>query len=286
MFGLDWAWGTISPASMHAVNAGFACRYHSWDRSKNLSPSEAKSHTKGGIDDVVVWETTANRAAQGFSAGQSDARAAMIQASACGKPATRPIFFAVDFDATGAQVFAYFKGVNSILGKRRTGAYGGYRVIKALFDAGLIAFGWQTYAWSGGAWDHRAHLQQYSNGHRVAGVSCDYNRSTAADFGQWRVGQTGPPAPPKDPMWFARPDERQWIREFNALNNDHTALGHCARMRLMGLMNERRKLIWKRSQGHGGKDWNIWHRRQRYHLLATVTRHTGPEIAAPTKLAA
>ena len=59
-------------------------------------------------------------------------------------------------------------------------------MISHLFDAGLIGYGWQTYAWSDGQWDHRAQLRQYSNGHTIAGVGVDYDQSTAVDFGQWR----------------------------------------------------------------------------------------------------
>ena len=53
----------------------------------------------------------------------------------------------------------------------RTGAYGGYYVIKRAFDAGKITWGWQTYAWSGGQWDARAQFRQTSNGITAAGDS-------------------------------------------------------------------------------------------------------------------
>jgi Domain of unknown function (DUF1906) len=186
--GLDWAWGRPSMASLKAAGVSFACRYLSHDGSKNLSRSEADQLHDAGIDRVVVWETAAGRALSGRPAGEADARAALSQAAGCGMPDDRPIYFAVDFDATERQqtaINAYFGGVVSVLGVARSGAYGGYWVVKRLFDAGLIRFGWQTYAWSGGNWDHRAQLQQYSNGHRVGGVDCDYNRSTRGDFGQW-----------------------------------------------------------------------------------------------------
>ena len=49
----------------------------------------------------------------------------------------------------------------------------------------MIKWGWQTYAWSGGNWDKRAQLQQYSNDRTVGGVSVDYDRSTVDFFGQW-----------------------------------------------------------------------------------------------------
>jgi hypothetical protein len=186
-FGLDWAWGTIGPGALRAHHATFACRYLSYDSAKNLKPSESRILGRAGIGRVVVWETTASRALDGLQAGESDAREAERQARACGKPPGAPIFFAVDFDTTGngQAIHAYFAGVNRIL-PGRVGAYGGHETIRTLFDAGLISYGWQTYAWSYGQWDPRAHLQQYSNGHPVAGVDTDYNRTDGTPtFGQW-----------------------------------------------------------------------------------------------------
>jgi hypothetical protein len=63
--------------------------------------------------------------------------------------------------------------------------YGSASIVDGLRKARLCRWGWQTYAWSGGRLSTRAQLYQYSNGHTLAGVSCDYNRSLAADFGQW-----------------------------------------------------------------------------------------------------
>jgi len=50
---------------------------------------------------------------------------------------SRPIYFAVDQDTTPdpLETLPYFEGVNSVLGVARTGAYGGYSTINALFNA-------------------------------------------------------------------------------------------------------------------------------------------------------
>src|SRR5439155_1704025 len=89
-------------------------------------------------------------AENGHAAGVRDATAVLAEANRCGMPHGRPIYFAVDEDTTvGPHVTAYFQGAASVLGLARTGAYG-YKVIKGLFDVGLIAWGWQTYAWSSG----------------------------------------------------------------------------------------------------------------------------------------
>lgn len=191
-FGVDYAWGRPGVAALQAAGVTFAARYLSHDTTgKNLTHSEAASLSAGGLDVVVVWETGAQRVLDGYGAGVADARDADAQASACGMPSGRPIYFACDFDSTPGQqsaINSYLDGVASVIGRGRTGLYGGYYPVKRAFDAGKIRYGWQTYAWSGGQWDPRAQLQQYSNDHDINGVGLDYDRSTTSDFGQWRIG--------------------------------------------------------------------------------------------------
>jgi len=190
-FGLDYVSGPPI-ADMHAAGVTFVCRYLSEVNAqtvlKILTAGEAKMLSEAGIAIVSNYEWYATRALEGASAGVADAHIAASQHAACGGEANRPIYFSVDVDVDGAQVADYFKGVASVIGLARTGAYGSYRVLKALFDDKLITWGWQTYAWSGGEWEARAHIQQYQNGVVLAGHSVDYDRSTADDFGQWKVG--------------------------------------------------------------------------------------------------
>lgn len=205
MFGVDYAWGRPSTGALKAAGVEFVCRYLSHDATgKNLDRAEADTLSSAGIWLAVVWESTASRALDGYAAGAQDARDAQAQAQACGMPADRPIYFAVDFDATGqeAAITAYFDGAASMLGKDRIGVYGGLAAIRAVLGGGHCAWGWQTYAWSGGQWDGQAHLQQYSNDHTIDGVGLDYDRSLTADFGQWRVGVTPgtTPTPQEDDM--------------------------------------------------------------------------------------
>ena len=202
VFGVDYAWGRPGVSALRAAGVKFVCRYLSHDTTgKNLTAAEAASLSAAGIWVVVVWESTASRALGGHVAGAADARAAASQARACGMPDGRPIYFAVDFDAVAAQqpaIDAYLDGAASVLGRARVGLYAGYAVIKRAFDDGKITWGWQTYAWSGGRWDRRAHLQQYRNDQRINGVGLDYDRATADDYGQWRVGVTPSTAEDED----------------------------------------------------------------------------------------
>jgi hypothetical protein len=193
VFGVDYAWGRPGATALKNAGVKFVCRYLSHDTTgKNLTAAEAKQLTAAGIWIVVVWESTANRALSGHAAGVADAKAARQQAAACGMPAGRPIYFAVDFDANAAQqaaINSYLDGAASVLGRDRVGLYAGYYVVKRAFDAKKITWGWQTYAWSGGHWDKRAQIQQYSNNHKINGVGVDYDRSMTGDYGQWQVNK-------------------------------------------------------------------------------------------------
>jgi hypothetical protein len=187
--GVDYAWGRPSPSKLHAAGYTFAARYLSYDRSgKNLTKSEAQKLRSHDLDVLVVWEWGADDVLDGHAKGVREAKDAEAEAKACGMPAGRPIYFAIDFDAQASQqsrINAYFDGVASVIGRARTGAYGGHKVIKRLFNAGKITYGWQTYAWSYGLWDKRAQLRQVKNDVHIDGVSVDVDRAIKADFGQW-----------------------------------------------------------------------------------------------------
>jgi hypothetical protein len=198
--GVDYSWDRPSPAALWAAGYRFVVRYLSNNTTgKNLTLAEAEQLHAAGLATVSNWEDGAEAARNGFGQGASDARTAAAQHVACGGPPNRPIYFSVDYDVPDAApgsndpaaklgaVAAYYRGVASVIGLARTGAYGGYWTISRLFDAGLIRWGWQTFAWSGGRWDGRAHLRQTAIDVVVAGAACDIDESGVADFGQWGV---------------------------------------------------------------------------------------------------
>jgi len=129
MRGVDYAWASPkpSPAALKAAGVHFIARYLSSDGSKNLTVAELHAANAAGIAAVVVWEQTASRILSGHAGGVSDARAADGQVHALGM-AGCPVYFACDFDATEGQqaaINAYLDGVASVIGKARTGIYGG-----------------------------------------------------------------------------------------------------------------------------------------------------------------
>lgn len=199
--GVDFGWSGVSAATAKASGFKFGASYLSSDGSKNWTPRLIASYHADGLATVNVWETSSTRTLDGFSAGQADARVALGQSLALGS-GYRPIYFAIDFDETAAQSVAvaqYFRGVHSVLDNAgpvsfphpvSVGAYGGYWAVKRLFDAHLITYAWQTYAWSGGLWDSRAQIHQYLNG-----SAFDYDRAVAVDYGQTPFATPKPPKP-------------------------------------------------------------------------------------------
>lgn len=189
--GVDYAWSHPGGAALKAAGKQFACRYLSPDSSKNITKAEAVDLAAHGIWAVVVWEGAADRALGGKTAGAADAKTAVVQATAAGMPSDRPIYFAVDFDATPGQqtaINAYLDGAASVIGRDRVGIYGGYYSVKRALDAGKATWAWQTIAWSGGQWDARAVIRQGAQ-KTINGVSCDLNTATADDYGQWMPGK-------------------------------------------------------------------------------------------------
>jgi hypothetical protein len=102
--GCDYAFDQPSTAALAAAGIGFACRYLSTDPAKNLTVAERDSLHAAGISIVLVWETTGTSALSGYNQGLSDAHAARTQATALGFPASLPIYYAVDFNATTGQM--------------------------------------------------------------------------------------------------------------------------------------------------------------------------------------
>lgn len=212
MEGIDYSYGSGTTANQ-IKNAGkrFVMRYLSGGTSKDISKAELANLNAAGIAVGLVWETGGSRMNAGNAAGKADAAKADQQVKGLGC-AGIPIYFAADWDASPAQqanINAYLDGAASVIGRNRTGVYGSYYVVKRCFDAGKITYGWQTYAWSGGHWDPRAHVQQYKNDIKIAGIPAqvDLNRSMKPDFGQWpRPGSAAkPPAAPPPPATAVPP---------------------------------------------------------------------------------
>jgi hypothetical protein len=133
----------------------FVLRYYSHNSAKNLAPAEARALAAAQLQIGVVWESAGTHASF-FSReqGLADGAAAFQMASATiGQPRDSAIYFAVDYDATQADldgpVSAYFGGVRDAFAQAATdgqpylvGVYGSGLACSCLLEAGLAKFGW------------------------------------------------------------------------------------------------------------------------------------------------
>jgi len=211
--GVDFSWARPGAARLVAARKRFVMRYLSWGvlpgqpsypNGKILKRDEALSYLAVDIAVGLNWEFAARDALDGQSGGTSDAREAVRQSKALGAPAGLVIYYSADWDVLTSQlatVRAYWAAAATVTRAAgyKMGVYGGKRATTAALEFGYHA--WQTYAWSGGVWDNRAHIRQYSNGHNLPGtVGADYDlcKLMRLDAGLW--GLTVPTTPASDPV--------------------------------------------------------------------------------------
>jgi Domain of unknown function (DUF1906) len=197
--GCDYAFAPFPPAAaLRASGIRFACRYLSYDPAKNLTTAEKSALLAEGVAIVLNWEQGSADMALGYNQGCDDATAADAQAVALGM-ASSPIYFSADFDADETQIAAaveYMRGVNSVIGSRRSGVYGDYNVCAACVAAGVTTFTWGTPAWDGEPPAWVVDIYQYAINSKIAGANADFDAAYTNDFGQWPRPVVAPPDPP------------------------------------------------------------------------------------------
>lgn len=198
--GIDYAGGRPSAASIAAAGYKFVCRYLSDGGpdlpGKQLVPAERADLHANGIDIVLNWETTGVTALGGFAAGVADAQAVVAQGVILGSPIGTIVYFSLDWQVQPGQhkvVVDYFRGINSVIGVQATGAYGDAEILQYLWDAGVIAWRWQTQGWSAAVVDSGINILQNNNAGyvNVGGVQCDLDEALTDNFGQWSAPAKG-----------------------------------------------------------------------------------------------
>jgi len=195
--GLDYSNGRPRASAVKAAGFAAVLRYLSHTPYKNLTLAEAGDMIANGVDVVAVWETVADRALAGATAGSDDGKAAKRQYETCGAPAEAAIFYAVDFDAQPSQFAAiqrYQDAFFAAIAPHPGGVYGSYAVVEHFVGTGAT-YAWQTVAWSHGKRSPKAHIFQMTGYVTVDGVTCDRNELTAP-YGGWAGVAPPPPAPP------------------------------------------------------------------------------------------
>lgn len=195
--GADYTSNKMTVAALKAAGISFVCRYLSGNPGgwKELSKSEAQRYTDGGILVVSNWETD-GKPTNSVSKGKADATAALREATACGMPAGRPIYFSIDSNVSVSSKDLYFTGLCEVLGVERVGVYGSSGLVRHLMGKGLANWGWRTMSvgWNGGADSTGMQIRQ-THQTRVGGIIVDLNDGLAYDVGGWYVG--GVPNVPK-----------------------------------------------------------------------------------------
>ena len=203
--GVDYSFARPGGAALEAAGKVFACRYLAYSHAPG--PSEAKFLTKPeladlhghGISVVANFESTSNRALDGWGGGVADGSDAKVAMEGLGFPPDCPVYFAVDFNAQNVdqgKIDQYLKGAASVLGQPRIGVYGSYAVLTRCKGNRTAAWFWQTYAWSSGHVAPWANLYQYSNGQSINGAAVDFDRALSANYGAYDApGGAGPAQP-------------------------------------------------------------------------------------------
>lgn len=238
--GYDYAWDhPLLPSGVK-----FVCRYLSHDPTKNLTKSEVALLRGQGLHIVANWESTADRMKGGYSAGRDDASAAVSELQVLGM-ARAPLYFSCDWDATPGEqgaINAYLDGAASVIGRARTGVYGGFWATSRALTAGKAARSWQTFAWSsyrGGALPAHARTVTAVGGHdlpggtylfdtraalwqgtqlNLGGKDCDVDEARLPDYGQFPP-YSPPPVPATRTRYVA--DGHKTLREV-AVAGGHT----------------------------------------------------------------
>src|SRR4051794_30341960 len=184
--GVDFA-STASEAEIETLaRAGYkyVLRYVSGEYAASLAEKEAM--WRHGMAIGLAYEGGQYDALNGAAAGEQHAEISRERAKALGLDGI-PIYFTVDFDATGrtAQVAEYFEGAAKGLGRHRVGVYGGYAIVAYLAEHKICRWFWQTYAWSGSKVHPACHIYQHENEAKVDGFTVD--KDLATDRGPFGV---------------------------------------------------------------------------------------------------
>ncbi len=205
--GIDFSYGNgLTTAQINDASCAFVCRYLSGGLPKDIDSLELSNYKAADIRVVFVWETDGLMPSRAQGIADAGAAQAELERLALAiedrSVASAPVFFAADA-ATETDPIGYLQGVVSVLGKSRTAIYGGYNSVNVAFSAGLVTFGWQTYAWSNGQWDDRALLRQVQNNAHLGPAQVDndqaafWNSPTILglndNFGQWPSPTPAPP---------------------------------------------------------------------------------------------
>jgi hypothetical protein len=186
-----------TPFGAEIVKAGygFVCRYADPTKDNPLTRAEALHLSGLGLHIVTISESGSPTDAGYFymQKGIEVAAAILARVQAIGQPTGTPIYFSVDFDASGSDLIGpitnYFSGVRTVLdGHYLTGVYGSGFVCQQLKSAGLVHFTWlaESTGWRDSAGYEGWNICQNLESVGISGLSADSDVSKG-DGGGWRI---------------------------------------------------------------------------------------------------
>lgn len=190
----------------------FVARYYRDPASRwpTLSAGEVQRLSALGLKIVTVWEWhSRDPAAFSYASGYYEALNAYGQAKSVGQPAGSAIYFAVDFNARGQDLYRvdqYFRGVAAgfaAAGQGRpqykVGVYGSGAVCAMMKGERLAQYAWLSgsTAWEGSSGYAGWNIRQADQGAHWAHLSFVHDANEATeDYGGFRLaGDDATPAP-------------------------------------------------------------------------------------------
>lgn len=178
----------------------FVGRYYANHGSKVLTLAEAQAISGAGLRIVAVWEDGSPTQASYFSyaKGVDDGTSAYHDAQSLGQPVASPIYFAVDYDASSADISGpvndYFRGIQAGFQAAAAGGpvhpvgvYGSGAVCQFMLGRRLAQYAWltQSTGWTGtstfAAWNIKQSAET-----KLCGIDVDGDQG-AADYGGFTV---------------------------------------------------------------------------------------------------
>lgn len=173
---------------MMEAGYSFFCQY-----INRVSVAQTDHISAMGGWNVSVYETDpVNYAYFSSARGTEDAKEALVFARGLKQPVGSPVYFAVDYDASMAEIEGeitqYFNAVRVQLLPHlyKVGVYGSGAVLDHLTSSGLVEFGWLSMSggWLGSNTDKDWNIHQIGGG-TVCGINVDYCVSQG-NGGGWR----------------------------------------------------------------------------------------------------
>jgi hypothetical protein len=200
--GIDFAKDASTLATKVSANGmQFLGRYYRGPGSQfpTLTVEEAAAICKANLKVVALWEGASDHIGHfSHNVGVAEGTSAYQQALAVGQPPSTPIYFAVDFDASSAEIAGsitdYFHGIAdgfAAIGKQAPayaiGVYGSGLVCSTLLAHGLARFSWlaMSTGWSGSKTFNDWNIKQSG---KTVDLGVDYDSDVARPgYGGFRI---------------------------------------------------------------------------------------------------